>query len=62
LFSKISDPYVVRTRAVATRSLTENGTPCKGGNCVPVDSAFSASRAAASAGSAQTVTNAFRIG
>ena len=53
--AKISEPMVVRTPAVATRSLTENGTPCSGPSASPAITAASAACAAARAASAVTV-------
>ena len=62
LCSKISEPIVVRTPRVLTRSLTENGTPCSGPRSSPRATASSARRASAIASSRATVMKAFRTG
>jgi len=58
LSASATEPNVVRTPAVLTRSLTANGTPCSGGSGSPSMTAASALQAAARASSAQTVINA----
>src|SRR5579863_4237469 len=57
LSASATEPKVVFTPAVLTRSLTANGTPCSGGSGSPSITAASASQAAAFASSAQTVMN-----
>jgi len=57
-----TEPNVVRTPAVLTRSLTANGTPCSGPNVSPRTTAASASLAAARASSARTVMKALSAG
>jgi len=56
-----TEPKVVRTPAVLTRSLTANGTPCSGPSASPLTAAASAVRAAARASSAQTVMKALTL-
>jgi hypothetical protein len=62
--AKWREPKVVRTPAVGVRSLTAIGMPCRAGSSLGSmrRSASPASRAAASACSWQTVTNAFTMG
>src|SRR4029077_20743166 len=60
--AKISEPIVVRTPRVGSRSFTENGTPWSGPSRSPPIPAASARRAAARASSAVTVMNAFTVG
>ena len=60
--AKISEPIVVRTPVVKSRSLTENGTPWSGPSRWPASTAASARRAASRASSAVTVMNAFTVG
>jgi hypothetical protein len=62
LSAKATEPKVVRTLAVSTRSLIENGTPKSGLRTAPCIMAASASRAAARASSAVTVIKAFSTG
>jgi hypothetical protein len=56
-----TEPKVVRTPSVLTRSLTANGTPCSGPSAAPRITAASASRAAARAASPHTVMKALRL-
>ena len=60
--AKISDPIVVRTPFVNTRSFTENGTPWSGPSRSPRITAASARRAVSRASSAVTVMNALTVG
>ena len=60
--AKISDPIVVRTPLVNTRSFTENGTPWSGPSGSPRITAASARRAVSRASSAVTVMNALTVG
>ncbi len=53
-----SEPYVVRTPAVAIKSLTANGTPCSGPTKVPCIASASSRAASASACSDDTVMKA----
>lgn len=59
---KISEPQVVRSPAVGTRSFTESGTPCSGPSSAPLVTARSAARAASMAWLPATVMKAFSTG
>jgi hypothetical protein len=62
LSASATEPKVVRTAAVLTKSFTANGTPCNGGSGSPSITAASASQAAARASSAQIVMKALTVG
>src|SRR5262249_17379271 len=62
LSANATDPNVVLTPAVLTKSSTATGTPCSAGSGSPSITAASASHAAVRASSAQTVINVLSVG